>query len=144
MTNKKLENDSAASPDFGQGSDSLPNVKAQRWTWLARLVRLCRGATAQEVTDMAIRCSALFGSVVCFPTSCYAKKRDEKYLRWFESLDWSWLPENRNAYKDELKVVRAYLEVIEFYKNNRETFFPGLIPQIQHAKRMSEPNWKEF
>ena len=37
----------------------LPNVKAQRWTWLARDVLL----GAQNVTDMAIRCSAWFGCI---------------------------------------------------------------------------------
>ena len=38
---------------------ALPNVKAQRWEWLARLVRL--GARCVTTTD--IRCSAWLGSV---------------------------------------------------------------------------------
>jgi hypothetical protein len=44
-------------------SPSLPNVKAQRWTWLARDVRL----GAQAVTDMDIRYSAWLGLVVRIP-----------------------------------------------------------------------------
>jgi hypothetical protein len=43
----------------------LPNVQAQRWTWLARDVRL----GAQTVTDMAIRCSAWIGGFV-FQSVC--------------------------------------------------------------------------
>ena len=71
MTNKKDSEFSAASPEVGRISGaqhleaqaSLPNVKAQRWKWLARFVRLCREATAQKVTTTYIRCSAWLGSV---------------------------------------------------------------------------------
>jgi hypothetical protein len=43
----------------GSFSDNLPNVKAQRRAWLARLVLL----GARGVTDMIVRCSAWLGCI---------------------------------------------------------------------------------
>ena len=69
MTNEK-QNDVAAQDCGLSGAEhlgaealasaTLPNVKAQRWEWLARLVRL----GARGVTTTYIRCSAWLGSAV--------------------------------------------------------------------------------
>lgn len=50
----KLNSNGAEAPN---SESALPNVQAQRWTWLAKL------CSAERLTDMAIRCSAWLGCI---------------------------------------------------------------------------------
>ena len=72
-------------------SDSLPNVKAQRWTWLARYVLL----GAQIVTDMAIRCSAWLGS----------DELDRSFIgQWYYPND----PASEAALQESIQIMREF------------------------------------